>query len=106
MIAVESALNYYRVVAYIVGVMLLLLCAGMIVKYGFDNSTMVAIVGPIHGFLYMVYLVTAINLGLLKARWPIGYLLLVLIAGTIPFLSFVLERNVTDRVRRRLAAAS
>ncbi|WP_169952135.1 DUF3817 domain-containing protein [Microbispora sp. H11081] len=105
MIAVESALNYYRVVAYIVGVMLLLLCAGMIVKYGFDNSTMVAIVGPIHGFLYMVYLVTAINLGLLKSRWPIGYLLLVLIAGTIPFLSFVLERNVTERVRRRLAAA-
>ncbi|MGI5160716.1 DUF3817 domain-containing protein [Microbispora sp. CA-102843] len=106
MIDVESALNFYRVMAYIVGVMLLVLCAAMVVKYGFDNGAMVAIVGPIHGFLYMVYLVAAINLGLIKARWPVGYLLLVLIAGTIPLLSFVLERNVTERVRRRIATAS
>ncbi|MEU6431323.1 DUF3817 domain-containing protein [Microbispora sp. NPDC046973] len=106
MIDVESALNFYRVMAYIVGVMLLVLCAAMVVKYGFDSGTMVAVVGPIHGFLYMVYLVAAINLGLIKARWSVGYLLLVLIAGTIPFLSFVLERNVTERVRRRIATAS
>ncbi|MEU7913140.1 DUF3817 domain-containing protein [Microbispora bryophytorum] len=106
MIDVESALNFYRVMAYIVGVMLLVLCAAMVVEYGFDNETMVAIVGPIHGFLYMVYLVAAINLGLIKARWSVGYLLLVLIAGTIPFLSFVLERSVTERVRRRIATAS
>ncbi|MEU7882809.1 DUF3817 domain-containing protein [Microbispora bryophytorum] len=106
MIDVESALNFYRVMAYIVGVMLLVLCAAMVVEYGFDSDTMVAIVGPIHGFLYMIYLVAAINLGLIKARWSVGYLLLVLIAGTIPFLSFVLERSVTERVRRRIATAS
>ncbi|ETK33682.1 DUF3817 domain-containing protein [Microbispora corallina] len=105
MIDVESALKFYRVMAYIVGVMLLVLCAGMVVKYGFGEDAMVAIVGPIHGFLYMVYLVAALNLGL-KARWNILYLILVLLAGTIPFLSFVLERNVTGQVRRRIAAAS
>ncbi|MEW9527267.1 DUF3817 domain-containing protein [Microbispora sp. NPDC049125] len=105
MIDVESALKFYRVMAYIVGVMLLVLCAAMVVKYGFGSGTMVAVVGPIHGFLYMVYLAAALNLGL-KTRWPVGYLLLVLIAGTIPFLSFVLERSVTDRVRHQIAAAS
>lgn len=106
MIDVDSALNFYRVMAYIVGVMLLVLCVAMVVKYGFDSDTMVAIVGPIHGFLYMIYLVAAINLGLIKARWSVGYLLLVLIAGTIPFLSFVMERSVTERARRRIATAS
>ncbi|GAA4579355.1 DUF3817 domain-containing protein [Planotetraspora phitsanulokensis] len=105
MIDVESALKFYRVMAYVVGVMLLLLCAGMVVKYGFDDGAMVAVVGPIHGFLYMIYLVGALNLGL-KVRWPIGYLLLVLLAGTIPFLSFVLERSVTERVRQTIAAAT
>jgi integral membrane protein len=104
MIVVESALKFYRVMAYIVGVMLLLLCAAMVVKYGFGNSTLVAVVGPIHGFLYVIYLMAALHLGL-KTRWSVGYLLLVLIAGTIPFLSFVVERNVTTRVRGQMATA-
>ncbi|GGO11585.1 membrane protein [Microbispora rosea subsp. aerata] len=106
MIDVESALKFYRVMAYIVGVMLLVLCVAMVVKYGFGNDTLVAVVGPIHGFLYMIYLVAAINLGLIKARWPVGYLLLVLISGTIPFLSFVMERSVNERARKAIATAS
>jgi integral membrane protein len=105
MIDVESALKFYRVMAYVVGVMLLVLCVGMVVKYGFGDDAMVAVVGPIHGFLYMIYLVGALNLGL-KVRWPIGYLLLVLLAGTIPFLSFILERSVTERVRRAITATA
>ncbi|GLX03015.1 DUF3817 domain-containing protein [Microtetraspora sp. NBRC 16547] len=105
MIVVESALKPYRVMAYIVGVMLLLLCVAMVVKYGFDSGTLVAVVGPIHGFLYMIYLLAALNLGL-KTRWPLKYLLLVLIAGTIPFLSFVVEKNVTVRVNRQIEAAA
>ena len=35
----------------------------------------------------------------LKARWSIVGTLLVLISGTIPFLSFVAERQVTTRMR-------
>lgn len=100
-----SALKFYRVMAYIVGVMLLALCVAMVAKYGFDNPTGVMIVGQAHGFLYMVYLVAAFNLGL-KARWGFGYLLLVLLSGTVPFLSFVMERKATDRVRKQLAAAA
>ncbi|WP_433223297.1 DUF3817 domain-containing protein [Microtetraspora malaysiensis] len=105
MIVVQSALKPYRVMAYIVGVMLLLLCAAMVAKYVFDNGTFVAVVGPVHGFLYMVYLLAALNLGL-KARWPVGYLLLVLISGTIPFLSFVVEKKATLRVSREIEAAA
>jgi len=100
---VDSALKFYRVMAYLTGVMLLILCAGMVVKYGFGNGIVVSIVGPIHGFLYMVYLAAAFNLGVLKARWPMGYLLFVLLAGTIPFVSFIAERNVTHRMRQGLA---
>jgi integral membrane protein len=46
----------------------------------------------------MIYIALGIDLAL-KARWSLVGTLLVLIAGTIPFLSFVAERQVTGRIR-------
>ncbi|GAA5044496.1 integral membrane protein [Thermocatellispora tengchongensis] len=99
----ESALKPFRVLAYIVGVMLLLLIVGMVLRYGFDIPEPGSIISPTHGFLYMIYLVAALNLGL-KARWTWPYTLGVLLAGTVPFLSFFIERKVTQRVRDQIAA--
>lgn len=80
--------------ANLVGVMLLLLVAAMVVKYGFDEPRAVEVVSPIHGFVYFVYLVVALVLGR-RAQWPPLRILGVLLAGTVPFLSFVIERRVT-----------
>ncbi|GIH26193.1 membrane protein [Acrocarpospora phusangensis] len=100
---VDSALKPFRFMAYVVGVMLLVLTTCIVLRYGFDIEGPSKVVSPIHGFLYMVYLVAAVNLGM-KARWSWGYILGVMLAGTVPFLSFVFERRVTDRVHRELAA--
>jgi integral membrane protein len=100
---VQSALTRYRVVAYVVGVLLLILALVAVpLKYIWHDPTLVAIVGPIHGFVYMVYLVVAFHLAVL-ARWPWRFTILVLLAGTVPFLSFVAERKVTRRVRAAMA---
>ena len=97
-----KALTRYRVLASVVGVWLLLLVlVAMPVKYLGGNDALVAVVGPIHGFLYMVYLVTVLDLAV-KARWPMLRTLLVMLAGTVPFLSFVAERKVTRQVRREM----
>ncbi|MGH3436670.1 MAG: DUF3817 domain-containing protein [Sciscionella sp.] len=95
---VKGALGRYRVIAYVVGVGLLALCVAIVFKYGFDAGKGVAIIGPIHGFLYMIYIALAVDLAL-KARWSIKGTILVLLAGTIPFFSFIAERSVTHRVR-------
>lgn len=95
---VPGSLARFRVMAYIVGVGLLALVAAMVAKYGFDNATFVAIIGPAHGFLYAVYLVLAVDLAL-KCRWSAVGTVLVLLAGTIPFVSFVAERKVSHKVR-------
>jgi integral membrane protein len=95
---VTAALGRYRVIAYTVGVGLLLLCVATILDWGFGHPQMAEIVGPLHGFLYMIYLAIAVDLAL-KSRWSIVGTLLVLISGTIPFLSFVAERQVTRRVK-------
>lgn len=96
---VVAAMRRYRVGAYVVGVgLLVLVLVAMPLKYFADQPLLVAIVGPIHGFLYMGYLALTADLGV-KARWPVGKLLLVALAGTIPFVSFVAERKVTAPLR-------
>jgi integral membrane protein len=103
---VKAALTRYRVMAYVVGVMLLVLVGvAMPLKYLADQPRAVEIVGPVHGFLYAVYLIVSLDLAL-KCRWPLGRTLLVLLAGTVPFMSFLAERDVTREVRTRLAARS
>jgi len=94
---IASALVRYRTIAYIVGVGLLALTVATILDWGFHIPQYAAIVGPLHGFLYMIYLALGIDLAL-KARWSVVGTLLVLLSGTIPFLSFVAERQVTKRV--------
>lgn len=94
-----AALTRYRVMAYIVGVVLLILVAVAVpLKYVAGQPTLVATVGPIHGFLYIVYLIAAFDLSR-RGRWPLIPTLIVLLAGTVPFLSFVVEHQVTARVR-------
>ena len=58
-----------------------------------------------HGWLYMMLLITAFDLGR-RARWSWRRLLLIALAGTVPFLSFVAERSATKDVRAKLAAES
>lgn len=95
----NAALTRFRVMAYIVGVMLLILVfVAMPLKYFADKPAMVAIVGPAHGFLYVVYLVFAFDLAV-RARWPFMRTLLVLLAGTVPGMSFVAEHKATGWVR-------
>jgi len=93
---VQGALTRYRIIAWIVGVVLIVLVlVGMPLKYLGDNDTVVAIVGPLHGFLFMVYLVLTFDLSR-RAGWPFLRMILVMAAGTIPFLSFWAERKVTN----------
>jgi integral membrane protein len=103
---VAGALIRYRVMAYVVGVLLLVLVGvAMPLKYLADSPGLVAVVGTAHGFLYLVYLAAALHLAW-TARWPIPRTLLVMLAGTVPFLSFVAERYVTRTVRAESAVAS
>lgn len=100
----KGALGRFRFMAYLTGVGLLVLCVGVVLKYFADQPALVAVVGPIHGFFYMVYLVFAFDLSL-KSKWRWTYTLAVLVAGTIPFLSFVAERKVSAKVQTQLASA-
>ncbi|BEP15534.1 DUF3817 domain-containing protein [Acidothermaceae bacterium B102] len=91
----KDPLLRYRVMAWTVGVgLVVLVFVGIPLQIWADNLFVVKVVGTAHGYLYLVYLVVAFNLSL-RRRWPVRKTLIVLLAGTVPLLSFVVERWVT-----------
>jgi integral membrane protein len=90
----DGALLRYRVMAYVVGTLLVILVIGVII----DNRTIEVVLGTAHGYLYMVLLLTIADLWR-RRRFPLKAVLLVALAGTIPLLSFYAERQITARVR-------
>ncbi|OEV00273.1 MULTISPECIES: DUF3817 domain-containing protein [Streptomyces] len=96
----RSVLTRYRVMAYVTAVLLVLLTLGVIGKYllGMDGADgFTSVVGIAHGWLYILYLIFAFDLGQ-KAKWPLGKQLWVLLAGTVPTAAFFVERKVTREV--------
>ncbi|MCZ2814793.1 DUF3817 domain-containing protein [Modestobacter sp. VKM Ac-2984] len=96
---VPAALLRYRVMAWVVGVLLiaLVLVAVPLKRLaGIDGP--VAVIGTAHGWLYAIFFVTACDLAL-RARWTLKGSVLVLLAGTVPILSFFAERIATRKTR-------
>ena len=95
----KGALTRYRIIAWVVGVLLLALTlVAMPMKYFGHNDMAVAIVAPIHGWLFVVYLIATADLAR-RVQWSVSRILLVAVAGTIPFMSFIMERQVRNWVQ-------
>ncbi|HYO40985.1 MAG TPA: DUF3817 domain-containing protein [Nocardioidaceae bacterium] len=103
----KSALLRYRVMANVVGVLLVvLILVGVPLKYLTAEGTrpqltgewITEYLGVAHGWLYMIFLVMAFLLSR-RARWDLGFTITTLLLGTVPVLSFWAERRATTRVR-------
>lgn len=97
---INPALTRFRLLAVLCGVnLLLLIFAYMPAKYIFDaiddNKWLIFI--PIaHGYLYIVYILTALQIGVQK-RMSFLTILGLIAAGTLPFASFIAERKVVKK---------
>jgi integral membrane protein len=88
----RAAALRYRVMAYITGVLIIVVCfVGIPLQVAADNTWITDNVGTVHGFLYIVYIIVAYILAQkLKMKfWPT---ILLLLAGTVPVLTFFVER--------------
>lgn len=129
---IRGAVKFYGVFAYVTGIMLLLLCTEMVVKYGygyelfgFGNTgfltfakvlnTPTGLVSTgvgvnlsigiliLHGWLYVVYLFSDFRLWSLM-RWPFKKFIYIALGGVIPFLSFFVEAAMSRQVKFYLAS--
>ncbi len=103
----RGTLTRYRIMATVVGVLLVvLILVGVPLKYLLDEGTrpqevgewITTYLGLAHGWLYMIFLVTAFLLSR-KADWDLPFTVVTLLCGTVPLLSFWAERRATARVR-------
>ena len=98
--AASGHLKRYRIMAFATGVVLLLGCLALILKAAgvphMEPGT--GFVWVAHGYLYLIFLLSAFFLSR-KAKWPPVFTLVTLLCGTIPILSFWAEHRATKRVR-------
>lgn len=102
----RGALNRYRVLAIITGVMLLILCVELFFKYVVEVQAVIDYMSWVpfaHGWIYVVYLVTVLDLWA-KMRWGFGRLATMVFAGVVPVMSFILEKKVHADADAKLRA--
>ena len=96
-------LTRYRVMAYLTAVLLIVLVFVGIPLQVEGHPGVVNILGTLHGFLYLVYLVVAFELTR-KLHIPMVRTFLVLLAGTVPFGAIVAERKLTAEYSKQAGA--
>jgi len=114
----QTALKWYRIAAWITGILLLLLAVEIIAKYGygyevemFGDQGLFALVPNdtvqafnlsqatviAHGWFYVVYLFACFRVWSIL-RWPFWRFLWLASGGLLPILSFVIEHYATKTV--------
>jgi integral membrane protein len=88
----RTAALRYRVMAYITGVLIIVVCfVGIPMQVAGHNAFIVNDIGTIHGVLYIIYIIFAYILAQ-KLKMKMGPTILLLLAGTIPIMTFFVER--------------
>lgn len=125
---ISGSLTFYKVFAFVTGIMLLILVAKMIMDYGFgyelyaggttpqgeENSlgfypqgTLESATGisywiaVVHGWVYIIYVIAGFRLWYLMS-WKFGRVVVIILGGVVPFLSFIVERRIAAEVRREV----
>lgn len=94
----RTAIRAFRLVAVAEATSWLLLIVATIVKYAADAPLGVHILGPIHGALFVAYVLLALVLAV-RLRWSARTILIVLAESVLPGGGFLAARR-TDLDRR------
>ncbi|NIJ05672.1 DUF3817 domain-containing protein [Frigoribacterium faeni] len=74
-----------------------LLIGGMLLKYVAKvGDWPVSVAGPIHGFVFLAYLVAGVVVAV-NQRWSVGVTALALASAVVPFASLPVERSIDRR---------
>lgn len=112
-VAVRTSFARFRIASIVEGIALLVLVMIMVMRYGvyggpglFTSTSgtwdqISSVWSPIHGLIYMIYVVLAFDLWM-RMRWGLPRMLLLMFFGVVPVLSFFGERWTHQRVESDL----
>jgi integral membrane protein len=101
----DRSFSRYRVMAYVVGTMLVVLCViALPLQYAFGHPLFAEVGFDVHGIVYLVYLGTVADLAR-RAQFGPRRILAMVAAGFVPGLAFFEERRVAAALARETRAA-
>lgn len=101
-----TPLGRYQLAARVVGVALVVLVAvGVPLQLLAGAPQVVHVLGPVHGFLYLAYLATVVDVAR-RYRLSTLQILAMVGAGLVPLLTFVVERRMVGRLTRPVSQKS
>lgn len=102
--SIKKTWDIYRALALLVGAVLAVLTfVAMPYRYLIVQEEVAAysLAWMIHGYLFPLYVIATFVLSL-KLSWPLGKTLLVMLAGTVPLMSFLAERKLAEEVKAKI----
>jgi integral membrane protein len=96
---VSKLFTAYRVLAIAVGIFLLAACIDWLLHRVDSGIPDLWWLWMMHGYVYIAYLVVAVPF-IRKAGWPLNFVALIIVAGLIPILMFVVEHYVSEKYKR------
>ena len=90
---------FYRIMALVVGTVLVVLSLFLVSVrvIGNPEPEFYAAAWMAHGYLFPIYVVATFILST-KLKWSFSKTILIMLAGTVPFMSFFTERRVAKEV--------
>lgn len=90
----KNALKHFRFIGILEGSSLvILLFIAMPLKYWFNMPQAVTIIGTIHGYIFLVYMV-AIVYAMIAVKWPFRFTIGAVLSAFIPFGNFFLDSRL------------
>lgn len=95
----KSKIGRLRVIGYLEGIsLLLLLFVAVPLKYQFDNPMGTQVLGPIHGALFLLFVINTLSVGV-EQNWQFKQTTWkVLLACLIPFGTFYIDKAILSKV--------
>ncbi len=90
-----SSIGRLRLLGFLEGTSLLVLVfIAVPLKYALGNHSMVESIGPVHGVLFILFVVNALHVGFLQ-QWKLtGTTMKVMLSSFIPFGTFYIDNKI------------
>jgi len=96
---ITTKIGRLRLIAFLEGIsLLILICIAMPLKYAYSDPWLVKTMGPIHGLLFVFFIVNTLSIGV-EYKWKFSTTTWkVLLACFIPFGTFYIDKTILSRI--------
>ena len=95
----KTTIGRLRIIAFLEGISLLILVfIAMPAKYVFDHPEVSGFIGPVHGALFLLFIIMALSVGV-EQNWKFRTTTYkVLLACIVPFGTFYIDRTILRKL--------